>query len=158
MKQVAWVAVAASLSFPARALDFVVQDPCSATAWLQTTIDFEAAKNVGELSIEALKAHAIPFVGTAAGINAIRGTVVSDQALEIISDSRMRAYGWCYLLNGVVPDVLPDAVSPRSAQDRIEWFFAYATYDGGVWTDYCTPTHLSRPAFICGGDGAGGAL
>jgi hypothetical protein len=157
MRRATWAAFAASLSFPALAIDFVVQDPCSATAWLQTTIDFEAAKTVGELSIEALAAHGIPFVGTAAGINAIRGSVVSDQALEVISDRRMRAYGWCYRLNGIVPDVLPDKVSPRSMQDRIEWFFAYATYDGGAWTDYCTATHLSRPAFICGRDGPDGA-
>lgn len=137
------------LSLEAKSLTLLVQDPCTESNWLATTFPLEAKQSVGELTITALTQAQIAYKGSATGIASIRDTVVGDQALEIISDREMRAYGWCYRLNGVVPEALADQVYVTTDQDQIEWFFAYAHYRDGEWRDYCQPTQKTKPAFIC---------
>lgn len=139
------------VSIQAAAVEITVQDPCSESQWLAAEVPYGTPQTVGELTIAAFNSFGMDYVGTTAGINSIRNTVTGDLALEILSDHSMRAYGWCYRHNGQVPDVLADQLYIKSDSDKILWFFAYATYENGVWKDYCTPTHTSRPAFICPG-------
>ena len=105
--------------------------------------------SVGSVTLEALTNLGVPFQGSEHGIHSIRNTVTGDDALEVISDREMRAYGWCYRLNGVEPDLFPDQVFVQSDADVIDWFFGFAHYKDGNWVTYCTPTQTIRPTYIC---------
>lgn len=143
------IATLCCLSTQSMAVNLIIQDPCGSTPWLNTHLVFDAKKSVGELTIDGLNQTQIPYVGNPAGINSIRETVIGNDALEILSDNEMRAYGWCYSINGTTPEALADQVYPSSGEDRIEWFFAYAHYVNGTWREYCQPTSLTKPKFIC---------
>lgn len=133
----------------ATATHFIVQDPCTNNAWLNTNVNSTRGQSVGAITLATLKAHSFPFEGSEQGIRSIRKTVTGDNALEVISDSEMRAYGWCFHVNGVEPDVYPDQILIQNENDLIEWFFGFAHYKGGAWISTCNPTSVSRPDFIC---------
>lgn len=135
---------------PAQAAQVVIEDPCSATPWLESKLPAATGKSVGAVTITALDAAHFFYVGTAAGISSIRNTVTGDAALEAVSDTEMRAYGWCYSLNGVEPNQMPDAVFLTNETDEIRWYFGYAHYQNGAWISYCTPTNQTLPTYICG--------
>lgn len=139
-----------SVSAAAYAVEITVQAPCADSPWLKVQLPHDPSQSVGAQTIQALTAGQVAYVGTPSGIISIRETLPSARALEVVNDRSMRAYGWCFSLNGKIPDVLPDQVYPESANDEITWFFAYATYENGLWKDYCTPTHTTRPAYLCG--------
>ena len=96
-----------------------------------------------------LQQAGIPFVGSDSGISSIKGTVTGDAAVEVISDSEMRAYGWCFSIDGVEPDAMPDQVPVPGDGSEIRWYFGFAHYRDGAWVSYCTPTRQARPAYIC---------
>lgn len=137
------------LSLPARAARLVVEDPCAGTAWLEVQRDGDAGRSVGEVTVSGLQQADIPFVGTDSGISSIKGTVTGDAAVEVISDSEMRAYGWCFSIDGVEPDAMPDQVPVPGDGSEIRWYFGFAHYRDGAWVSYCTPTRQARPAYIC---------
>lgn len=128
----------------------VVQNPCTRDTWLDTSIDSAIGKSVGAVTIEAFDRHQLSYVGNDAGINSIHGMVTGENALEVINDHELRAYGWCFSVNGFQPDEYPNKVSIKTDTDIIQWFFGFAHYRDGKWISYCTPTQITRPAFICG--------
>jgi hypothetical protein len=106
--------------------------PGESVGALTTAVLTEAA-NLGSLS----------FDGDEGGLRSVNGV---GSALEILSDAEMRAYGWCYAVDGVVSELMADqffldSLSP--APKRLRWFYAYAYYDHGAWTKQCEPAdHL----------------
>jgi hypothetical protein len=133
----------------ALAVQVVVEDPCNKERWLDTQVALEPGASIGMLTVEALERNEIPFSGSEGGINSIKGTVSGDDALEIISETELRAYGWCFTVNHVESTTSSDRVVAASNQDVITWFFAFAHYESGNWTEMCKPTKISRPAYIC---------
>jgi hypothetical protein len=105
--------------------------------------------SLGDFTIEVFKKHNLSFVGDRFGIKSILNSPVGDEALEVLSDSEMRAYGWCVSLDGKQPNQMPDEVLLDSNVKEIIWFYAFATYEKGTWRDYCTPSHQVRSPFIC---------
>lgn len=79
----------------------------------------------------------------------IANSPIGLDAMEVLSDTKMRAHGRCFSVNGVVPDVLASETYLAAQDDYISWFYAYSTYDRGVWTDYCVPTYQIKPAQFC---------
>jgi hypothetical protein len=124
-----------------------IHTPCGPE--LAASSERVATGDVGSLTVSVLNDHDIPFVGSESGINSIFGTPTGDAAIEVIDDRSMRAYGWCYSVDGVVPDVMPDAYELTGTEASIAWFFAYSSYEDGAWRRYCVPTHVERPAFVC---------
>jgi hypothetical protein len=51
----------------------------------------------------------------------------------------MKAYGWCFRLNGEVPELMANEVTDLRENDVIEWYYAYAHYRGGQWIAQCRP-------------------
>ena len=141
--------VTASLVPCAHAAQVRVQNPCAENTWLNVTLSTVIGSSVGSVTVEALTNLGVPFQGSEQGIRSIRNTVTGDDAMEVISDREMRAYGWCYRLNGVEPDLFPDQVFVQSDADVIYWFFGFAHYKDGKWVTYCTPTQTIRPTYIC---------
>lgn len=131
------------------AIQLIVDDLCSEAKWLNVQASAEVGDDVGAATVATLQAQAIEFVGTERGIKSILATVTGDEAFELLSDSEMRAYGWCFRVNGVLAETYPDKVTLQNQDDVIHWFFGYAHYLEGVWSSYCTPTASMKPDFIC---------
>lgn len=136
-------------SFAAHAVYFDVIGPCSRKALHAGTFITDISDSVGTITIDILEANNIPYVGSLAGISMIANSPVGLDSMEVISDTKMRAYGWCFSVNGVVPDVLASETYLSSQSDYISWFYAYTSYDSGVWTDYCTPSYTIKAEQFC---------
>ncbi|MES2856974.1 MAG: hypothetical protein V4692_13990 [Bdellovibrionota bacterium] len=120
--------------------------PCSDAPLFQTEA---LGTNVGEATIAALDANAIPYLGTSGGLNSILGTPVGTDAIEVISDTEMKVYGWCYSVDGVQPAAMPDQ-TPLEGVSSIDWFYGSAHYLDGVWVSYCDVSSKKTPARFCG--------
>ena len=59
--------------------------------------------------------------------------------LEVLSDTEMNAYGWCYLVDGVVSGIMADQYKLTGKEKAIKWFYAYAHLKREVWTAMCMP-------------------
>ncbi|MFN8369329.1 MAG: DUF4430 domain-containing protein [Bacteriovoracaceae bacterium] len=139
------------LSTSLYALDFTIIGPCNKEPLFNKKFNITKEVNLGELSVEILTKNQIPFKGASDGINSIYNTPVGMDAIEIVSDTKMRAYGWCYSIDGVVPDVMPDQVPVLKDAKKILWWFAYSTNDMGKWIDYCVPSYNVRATQFCKG-------
>jgi hypothetical protein len=137
------------LSSTAFANQVVIQAPCSAVPLVDTHVEFERATNVGDLTLKVLEQNHIPYIGNSRGINSIGGTATGEASIEIVGPAEWRVYGWCYLVNGIEPGVSPDQIQVTSNSDLITWFYAYASYKNGVWTEMCKPTNTTSPYFVC---------
>ncbi|MDG0814787.1 DUF4430 domain-containing protein [Bdellovibrio svalbardensis] len=137
------------LPLSANAIKWKVLGPCSDKPLFQGTYEADLKKSVGEISIEIFDKNKIPYVGVAAGFNSINNSAIGLDALEVVSDEVMRAYGWCYAVNGRMPKVMPDQVTPKNQEDTIAWFYGYSTNIQNEWTDYCVPGYQIKAAQFC---------
>ena len=122
--------------------------PCSVRPLLQASLPVSSS-NVGQASVATLENFEIAFQGNESGLNSAFGTPTGMAALEILSDNEMRSYGWCYSIDGAVPEVFPNAIPLTHVQREVRWFFAYAHYLNGEWVSQCEPAYQLRPAFLC---------
>ena len=104
-------------------------------------------ETVGDFTLHYFQKNRIPFQGNERGMNSIFNTPVGLDAMEVLSDTQMRSYGWCYRVNGKVPDVYADEIILNDG-DHIEWFFAYAWYDKG-WISMCNPAYEVKSPQFC---------
>ncbi len=98
-------------------------------------------KTVGQVSVDFFNQNQIPFVGDIDGIVSIYG-LGSD--LDVISDTDMKAYGWCYSVNGVVPEDFVHKVNIIDQKTELIWFYAYAYYKAGEWVAQCVRSHEEK--------------
>ena len=145
----ATVLVSFLFSSAVSAVTFDVIGACSSTPLYQGRFKTDIAENVGVLSIEFFEDQSIAYSGSTAGFSSINNSPVGLDAIEVISDTKMRAYGWCFSINGVVPETLTNETYLSNQNDYISWFYAYSTYNQGVWTDYCVPAHTLRSVQFC---------
>lgn len=132
----------------ASALQFSVTELCEEKVFFQTELTPQN-KTLGQLTVEILNLNKISFQGDASGIKSIAQSPVGDEALEVLSDFEMRAYGWCVAVDGKELDRMPDEVLITSATKEIKWFYAFAFYDRGEWKSFCTPAFRVKPSQIC---------
>jgi hypothetical protein len=59
--------------------------------------------------------------------------------LEEIREDELRAYGWCYSVDGIAPDLLADEYVLTGSEKVIAWFFGFASRIGGNWETQCRP-------------------
>ena len=136
----------ASMNLKAVEITFI--GPCDEDFIMKKNVS-EAYRNVGELTIGTLKKFNIPFIGTPEGISSIFETPIGDRALEVVSDIEMRAYGWCYSVDGFSPELYPHQVPVYSHTKSIVWHYGFARYYKGQWVTQCTPAHTIKPKFLC---------
>jgi len=139
-------------SSSALALDFTVIGPCSQKPIAQTQVPVTSATNLGDLTVSTLNLLKVPFTGDRSGISSIANSPRGDDALEVLSDTQMRAYGWCVEIDGNQPAEMPDEVPVTTATQSVTWFYAYSLYDTGVWKDYCTPAWVKHSLAVCQAD------
>ena len=135
-----------SLSSYAVELKFI--GPCQEEFIMRTIVSDEFS-NVGELTIETLKKFGIPFLGNYQGLNSAFETPVGEGAIEVISDVELRAYGWCYSVDGIAPEVFPHEMPVTSETKMVVWHFGFARYYKGEWVTQCTPAFTVKPKFLC---------
>lgn len=134
-------------SVSAGATTIEVIQPCAERIAMQS---MTTGKTVAEATVTALTAAGIPFVGTSeGGISSILQTPIGVDAIEIISNQDMRAYGWCFEVDGVQPGAMPDRVSLHGAE-HIKWFYGSALYKAGDWVSFCDPSSAQTPVELCG--------
>ncbi len=139
----------------------------SSNLWADVTVRFEGARGqvlfenvfplaenttVGDLSIFVLDREArlrrLPYQGSREGVRSID---VMGSAMEVVSDRIMRAYGWCFSVNGQIPLLYSHQIPlrlafPQERNARIVWFYSYAFYDSGEWKNMCVPAdHIPAP-------------
>jgi len=100
----------------------------------ETNYDIKTPVKAGTVTVAALNAGHIPFKGADYGILNIFD--LTDD-IDVLSDTEMKAYGWCFSVDGVVPDKTPDKVWAKKTDSVIEWFYAYAWYKDGRWIGQC---------------------
>jgi len=101
-----------------------------------TVTEASLPQTVGQISVEFFKKNQIPFIGDIDGIVSVYN-IGSD--MDIISDTDMKAYGWCYSVNGVVPENFVHKVSVSNQETELVWFYGYAYYQAGEWVSQCVP-------------------
>ena len=82
------------------------------------------------------------FIGDPTSITAIRTEEQGNLELSFIkiSETELRAFGWCYSVDGVNSDLLPDEFHLTGTEKEIMWYYAYATRIGRKWSDQvCMP-------------------
>lgn len=99
--------------------------------------DSDIGSSVGELTIKMLIEYEVPFQGSEQGLNSILNSPTGLDAMVMISESEMKAYGWCYKVNGVAPELFPHEILIEDESDEILWFWGYAHYQNGEWIAQC---------------------
>jgi hypothetical protein len=103
---------------------------------LNKKVTANLAHNVGSITMAVLKSEHIPFEGEAGSINSIAG-LGSEMSKD--ADGIYRFYGWCYAVNGVMPEVMPDETHLKAQTDEVKWFYGYAIQKSdGSWVQ-CLP-------------------
>lgn len=106
----------------------------------EQSVNAEIGESVGSISHRMFTSFqsqiGLDYDGNESGVIRLAGL---KNEIEVISDREMKAYGWCYSVNGNAPDVMPDAFLIESEKDAILWFYAYTLYLDGVWLNQCTP-------------------
>ena len=123
--------------------------PCSSDPLLEETFQLKTESYLGEVSIKSLENNKVPYLGNERGLNSIYNTPTGSQAIEVVSDETLRAYGWCFSINGEIPDKMPDEIELTGEGNEIIWFFAFSTSTRNQWVDYCVPAHQVAPNFLC---------
>ncbi len=105
---------------------------------LHSSYEHILPSTVGKISVDVFDKESIPYKGGAYVISQLfelGGRGADD--IEIISESEMKAYGWCFSINGDVPNTMPDMTDVIDQNSKIVWFYAYAHYKNGAWIGQC---------------------
>lgn len=138
------------LSQNAHAISYEVIGACNETPVHKGTYNIQDLSiSAGKASVSIFEKKNIEYIGNESGFNSILNTPTGLDSIEVISDTKMRAYGWCYSVNGQQPDVLAGDYLFSSNDDKLVWFYAYSTYEKGEWLDYCVPSFTVKASQFC---------
>ena len=141
--------IALLASSQAMAIYYDITGPCSDKPIHSGSYKTDLSESVGRITIEILESSHIPYVGSEEGINSIINTPTGIDSMEVLSDTKMRAYGWCFSINGIIPEAMSDKIHFSAQNDLVNWFYAYSTYDSGKWLDYCQPAYKIHSPQFC---------
>lgn len=138
------------VSTNAHALTYEVVGACDSKPVFQGNLDFAGiAKSVGAASIEIFERDKIPYIGAENGMNSILGTPTGMDAIEVINREELRAYGWCYEVDGRQPTEMPDQLILQGGE-HLRWFYAFSLNRRNEWVSYCDPAFVVKPEALCG--------
>lgn len=130
-------------------MSFKVVGPCDNKALFEEELFLENySENLGELTKQVFIQNGISHVGTFKMMSMIYDIPNKDQRLEIISDVEMYAYGWCFSVNGKVPESYANKVQLNES-DKVVWFMASSRYLKGKWINQCEYVNLRKPKIFC---------
>jgi hypothetical protein len=123
----------------AQAVTFEVQDQTGNVIFSETH-DADLSKSAGLFTVdafnEAQNLHKLTFKGDEDGLVSVN-SLANDT--KVISQTEIKAYGWCFSINGVVPSTMSNETFFLSNSDTLTWFYGYAHYLNGNWVNMCVP-------------------
>lgn len=122
--------------------------PCDGRPFFSKNISAARVPSVGALTIDVLEKFEIAYSGTENGLNQVLNSPIGLDAMEVISDNEMMAYGWCYEVDGKLSEQYPNEVSLNQVK-HVKWFYGYAHYRNGTWVSQCLKSYLRKSPFIC---------
>lgn len=131
------------------AVEFEVVGPCDPKPRLEVYVDVQNEITLGDLTIKVLDSHQLPYKGDRSGIAQIENSPIGRDAVEIISPTQYRAYGWCFHVDGFEPAEMPDQIKVTKSTTKIKWFYASSLYENGEWKDYCIPSYKTPTFKFC---------
>lgn len=142
--------IALLTSLPSFCVTFKIIGPCSEKPLAESKLKInDSMVNLGKLTIDYLIEKNIPYSGDEQAISSINNSPTGDQAIEILSDIELRAYGWCYTINNLLPEKTPNDILINNNNDIIIWFYAFSSYIKGEWKNYCTPAYTIQNSKFC---------
>lgn len=131
------------------AVNISIIGACTSEALHQETYTkFPTDWTIGDISIDFFEKEEIQWDGSRIGIEQLIEIPTDDNELIILSDQEMLAYGWCYSVNGNVPEEYPHKITVLPG-DHIVWYFAYSRYLEGKWVSQCVPSYQSPRQEFC---------
>ena len=138
------------IALPVQALDIEIEHPCDSNSNIHTSMQINSPLTLGEITITTLDSYNVEYLGTSAGMNSIFGTPTGLDAMVVLSDTDMLSYGWCYSIDGVYPEDMPnDILVDRHNIQKIRWFFGYAEMKNGQWISYCESSKIHDSLKLC---------
>jgi len=140
-----------SLSLNTLATTVSVTNICEESLFMQEKIHTTIGLGtVSDYTLHAFQKSSIDFKGDEIAITSILNTQTGLDAYEVISDNEMKAYGWCFEVDGKQPNLFMNQIKIDPTQNsHINWFYGYAHYLNGEWITYCSPSNAERSAFVC---------
>lgn len=133
----------------ASAVTYEITAPCSReTAREGTMMIPSPPMSLGQVTMLILHKESLPYVGSDRGLNSLLQTPTGDKSLELISDSQMKAYGWCFEVDGRLPDELAHQFQLKGPE-HLRWFYGFAEYKDGEWVSFCNPAGPSTQRRYC---------
>lgn len=133
----------------AYSVEISVSGPCDSMPLYQNSFVGDLNQSLGKISVDNFEKNKVPYLGNENGMHSILGMPYGDAAIEILSNTKMRAYGLCFTVNGEIPEALSSEVYLSKQSDKIHWFYAFSTYDQGLWVDYCVPANTVKSHQFC---------
>ena len=103
---------------------------------------------MGKASVAIFERDAIPYMGSELGFNSILNTPTDKEAIEFPAPGEIRAYGWCFEVDGRQPMGMPNEIK-LNGDEHLRWFYAFALYKERKWVSYCTPAYTVKPTKLC---------
>lgn len=120
-----------------------IEDPCTGKLVASSHQVEGEGVSLGELTIKALEGLGISYLGSDAGISSMFNTPTGLDAMEVLSDTDMKAYGWCYLVDGKLVDRYPDEIVSKGVE-TVTWFYGYALMENATWVSMCEKISYSE--------------
>ena len=139
-------AVAICSTSYAHTIEFI--GPCSEKPLLSQEYG-NKFETVGDLTVYALDKNRIPYLGDEQGINSVFNTPVGMDSLEVISDTEMRSYGWCYFVDGKMSSDYANKYYLKPSDKKIQWIYGYAHMIKDQWVSMCEKAYKIKPKFLC---------
>lgn len=135
-----------TLSTSVYATKFEIIDSCSNAPVFEVSIE-DTHNTVGELTLDTFRKYNIQNKSSEIGVSQILSSPTGLEAMEVLSDTVMRSHGWCYSVDGQIPEVLMNEVYLTGNEKVISWFMGYSTYIGdpetgeSIWEGQCVPSN-----------------
>jgi hypothetical protein len=132
MKFLIFLALSAATSARALTLDVIGED---GKTLFNRTVNLDSVTNVGQATVDVFNRFHVPYEGSAQGISKIFG--IEGRVDVIVQGQEMKSYGWCFSIDGSVPETMSDETPVTDPNSKIEWFYAYAHFLNGEWVSQC---------------------
>ena len=104
---------------------------------------------LGELTVNILNHNQIDFIGSEYGINSIQGSPYGDEAIKIIGENEILAFGWCYQIDGKVSEKMPYEIIVDDSLKNVRWYYGFAHYLNGEWISQCEENKTLVKNYYC---------
>jgi hypothetical protein len=130
------------------AVDFTINSLCADKDIVKTTVDADQVY-LGDLTLKLLDQNKITYVGWNDGMSSIQNSPTGDDAIQVVSDTELRAFGWCYKIDGTVSESMPDAILIDKSVHSIRWYYGFAHYVKGNWISQCEDDKMIVRKLFC---------